>query len=242
MGRATVSAMRIFLAGAGGVIGRRLMPMLAAAGHDVTGTTRSPERGEAIRAAGGTPVVVDVYDRDALIEAVVVARPEVIIHQLTDLTKPSGKPLSEAELRRNARIREEGTANLVAAAHAAGAGRFVAQSVAWLYAPGGEPHGEDDPLEPLTPAAPPLLRGAYSLESQVTTDSAFEGLVLRYGRLYGEGTWDALPPEPPTVHADAAARAASLAVDHGLPGIYNVVDDGGPVDNAKARAELSWAP
>lgn len=234
--------MRIFLAGATGVIGRRLVPLLVAAGHDVAGTTRSPERAEAITRAGGRPMVVDVYDRGALNDAVSAFRPDVVIHQLTDLTTPPGQPLGEAELLRNARIREAGTANLAAAARAAGATRLIAQSIAWLYAPGPEPHRESDPLLPLTSDAPPTLRGIYSLERQVATDPAFEGLVLRYGRLYGEGTWDPVPPEPPTVHVDAAARAAMLAVDHGSPGIYNIVDDGGPVSNAKARAELAWNP
>jgi nucleoside-diphosphate-sugar epimerase len=166
-----------------------------------------------------------------------------VVHQLTDLAGAvAGQPVEEATLRGNARIRTEGTENLVAAALAAGARRVVAQSIAWLYAPGPEPHDERDPLLPLGPTASISLAAVHALERQVLDDPRFDGVVLRYGRLYGDGTWTPLPPEPPTVSVAGAAEAAALAVARGAPGVYNIVDDGGPVANARARHELGWRP
>jgi nucleoside-diphosphate-sugar epimerase len=234
---------RVFVAGASGVIGRQLLPLLVAAGHDVTGMTRRPDRVRAIVEAGAWPWVGDVFDRDGLIAAMVAEDPDVVIHQLTDLATPPGQPIGEAELERNARIREEGTANLVAAAVAAGVGRFIAQSIAWLYAPAAEPHVEEDPLVALDPdGGPPTRRGVHELERQVLRDPRFDGVVLRYGRLYGPGTWTERPAEPPTVHVVAAARAAALAVERGAPGVYNIVEPGGPVSPAKAMRDLGWPP
>jgi hypothetical protein len=137
---------RIFLAGAGGAIGRRLTPLLISAGHAVTGTTRSAEKADDLKAAGIEPVVVDVFDQDALRDAVVRARPDVVIHQLTDLPQVIDPAQLAGWLARNARLRIEGTANLIAAALAAGARRLIAQSIAFSYADGPEPHGESDPL------------------------------------------------------------------------------------------------
>src|SRR3954453_21570157 len=120
--------MRIFLAGATGVIGRRLTPLLVLMGHEVTGTTRSPEKAGQIEASCGRPVVVDVFDKAALTRAVVAARPEIVIHQLTDLPSAPGTPGYEDGQKRNLRLRREGTRNLVDAAMAAGARRLIAQS------------------------------------------------------------------------------------------------------------------
>src|SRR5436305_6668197 len=138
--------MRIFLAGATGAIGRRLVPLLLGAGHDVVGTTRSTSKADALRAAGVEPVVLDVFDAAGLARAVSAARPDIVVHQLTDLP-PGLDPSRMAEgTRRNARMRSEGTQNLVAAALSAGSPRLVAQSIAWMYAPGPEPHlGGDRP-------------------------------------------------------------------------------------------------
>jgi nucleoside-diphosphate-sugar epimerase len=126
---------RIFLAGAAGVIGRRLTPLLRAAGHSVWGTTRSPDKAERLREVDVEPVVVDVFDAEALAKAVLGAKPEIIIHQLTDLSEIRDPATRPAALARNARIRVEGTGNLVAAARQAGARRLIAQSIAWVYAP-----------------------------------------------------------------------------------------------------------
>ena len=234
---------RIFLAGASGAIGRPLTAMLVAAGHEVTGTTRSPDAAARIRAAGARAVIVDVFDGPALEVAVVASRAEVVIYQVTDLALAPGETLSDARLERNALVREAGTQHIVAATAAAGARRLIAQSVAWLYLPGPEPHAEDESIVPPPPATTPRTRQAVlDLERLVTTDRRFEGVVLRYGRLYGPGTWTATPDEPPTVHVDAAARAAALAVDRGEPGIYHIANDGGPVSTDKARRLLGWKP
>lgn len=174
--------MRIFLAGATGVIGSRLLPLLVAAGHDVTGTTRSPERVALIEEAGGSPVVVDVYDVDTLIAAVVAAEPDLVMHQLTDL--PDDPAEIPARAAANSRIRTEGTANLLAAALAAGAARVLAQSIAWT------PPGRGDAVK---------WHEAAVLEAG--------GFVVRYGQLYGPGTYyETEPPAHPRIHVDDAAQ------------------------------------
>lgn len=234
---------RIFLAGASGAIGRPLTALLVAAGHEVTGMSRTAAGAAAIEAAGARAVIADAFDADALTAAVVACRPRVVIHQLTDLAVPSPADLTDTQLERNARLRVEGTRNLVEAAVAGGARRIVAQSIAWLYLPGPEPHTEEESVVPADAAAMTGTRAAViELERRITTDPRFDGLVLRYGRLYGPGTWTATPPEPPTLHVEEAARAALLAAERGGPGIYHIVDDGGPVSNLKARSLLGWVP
>ncbi|MGW2095106.1 NAD-dependent epimerase/dehydratase family protein [Promicromonospora sukumoe] len=174
--------MRIFLAGATGVIGSRLLPLLVAAGHDVAGTTRSPDRAGMIERLGGSPVVVDVYDLDALTVAVADAKPELVMHQLTDL--PDDAEAIPARAAANSRIRTEGTANLLTAARAAGASRVLAQSIAWT------PSGRGD---------------AVARHEAAVLDVG--GVVVRYGQLYGPGTYYATePPSHPRIHVDDAAR------------------------------------
>src|SRR3984885_11276173 len=138
---------RIFLAGASGAIGRRLTPLLHSSGHYVCGSTRLEANTGALRALGADPVVVDVFDASVLSRAVASARPDVVIHQLTDLPKDLNPREMGAAIVRTARIRSEGTRNLVRAAIAAGARRLVAQSIARACAPGAEPHTETDPLD-----------------------------------------------------------------------------------------------
>jgi nucleoside-diphosphate-sugar epimerase len=226
---------RIFLAGASGVIGRRLTPLLLAHGHSVWGTTRSPGNVEFLRKLGARPVVVDVFDATAVLEA----RPEIVIHQLTDLALIQDPAQRSSALVRNARIREEGTRNLVVAARKAGARRLIAQSIAWAYAPGPRPFREDHPLD-LNGEGDRLVsvRGVEALERQVLGASPLEGVVLRYGRLYGPGSGADTPPSPPAVHVDAAAYAALLALDHGQPGAFNVADPNDEVSTDKATAAL----
>jgi nucleoside-diphosphate-sugar epimerase len=234
---------RIFLAGASGAIGRRLVPLLLAARHSVVGSTRSEEKAEDLKAHGVEPVVVDVFDADTLLEFVAWARPDVVIHQLTDL--PQALDLGQLKdwLERNARLRIEGTANLVAAALAAGASRLIAQSIAFSYADGPEPHAETDPLVPGEGDAPGAIsaRGIRALEEAVLTARGIDGIVLRYGRLYGPGTWNT-PNAPTPLHVDAAAHAALLAVTRGSPGIYNIAEEDGAVAIDKARSELGFDP
>jgi nucleoside-diphosphate-sugar epimerase len=230
----------LFLAGASGAIGRRLAPLLVAEGWRVVGTTRSAEKVGMLRALGVEPVVVDVFDAEALTAAVAAVSPRVVVHQLTDLP-PGLDPARMDEARgRNARLRSEGTRNLVAAAVAAGARRMVAQSIAFAYAPGPEPHGEEDPLNVAAEGgAGVTARGVASLEQQVL-GSGLEGVVLRYGALYGPGTgFEAAFGKAP-LHVDAAARAAQLAVSRGAPGVYNIAEDGGAVSSERAKRELGW--
>jgi nucleoside-diphosphate-sugar epimerase len=181
---------RIFLAGASGVIGARLTPLLVEAGHEVAGTTRSEKKAELVRGLGGEPVVVDVYDAEALCVTVVAFSPDLVMHQLTDL--PDDAVQIPARATANARMRDEGTANLIAATRAAGAKRFLAQSIAWV------------------PAGGPASR--ERLESQVLE---FGGVVLRYGQFYGPGTYyeGAPPPDPPRIEVGEAARHTIEALE-----------------------------
>src|SRR6516162_4340392 len=216
--------MKIFLAGAAGAVGRRLVPLLLEAGHDVFGTTRSTTKAHALRAAGVEPVIVDVFDAPALSGAITAARPDVVVHQLTDLP-PGLDPARMAEgTRRNARMRREGTRNLVAGALAAGAPRLVAQSIAWMYAPGPQPHREEDPLDVnATGTRAITANGVATLERLTVGSPPIEGVVLRYGHLYGPGT-GANAAEIPSLHVDAAALAALLAIDKVRSGIYNIAE------------------
>ena len=216
--------MRIFLAGATGAIGRRLVPLLLDAGYYVVGTTRSTTKEDALRSAGVEPVVVDVFDAPALSCAVSAARPDIVIHQLTDLP-PGLDPSRMAEgTRRTDRIRKQGTENLVAAALASGAHRLVAQSIAWMYAPGPQPHSENDPLDIHAQGTRATVAGLVALERLTLSSPPIEGVVLRYGHLYGPGTGADLAGEAPSLHVDAAASAALLAIEKARPGIYNIAE------------------
>lgn len=232
--------MRIFVAGAAGAIGRQLVPMLVEAGHHVTGTTRSEGRAAWLEGAGAEPVVVDAYDADAVRTAVLDARPEVMIHQLTDLALGFGPD----EVARTGRLREVGTRNLVDAAVDAGTRRLVAQSGAWLYADGPLPHDESHPLRtPTSDPADASLRGVVELERLVTQTRGLDGVVIRYGFFYGPNTaWEADTAPAPRVSVRAAAHATLLAVERGPAGIYNVVDDDEAVSNRRARDVLGWRP
>jgi len=232
--------LKIFLAGAGGAIGRRLTPLLRAAGHDVIGTTRSADKAAAVAALGAVPVVVDVFDAAELARAVQAAAPHVVMHQLTDLPHAPGTPGYEAGLERNARLRIEGTRNLVAAAKAAGVTRLIAQSIAFVYAPGDGARVETDPLDlGAAGVRKRTVDGVVALED--ATLQMPEGIVLRYGLLYGPGTWFELEKRgKPALHVDAAAHAALLAVSKGKPGIYNIAEDDGAISSEKAKREFGF--
>lgn len=230
--------MRVFVAGAAGAIGRQLVPMLIADGHEVHGTTRSPERAAWLRSVGATPVALDALDAGAVRDAVAAASPEVVIHELTDLSR-GFRPEDLAATRR---LREDATRLLVDAMLAAGVRRLVAQSGAWLYAPGPIPHTEDDPL--LDPDAPGAraLPGIVAVERAALATPGVDGTILRYGFFYGPGAQTPERDDRPAVHVVAAARATALAVASDARGIFNIVDDGEDVSNGRARSGLGWDP
>ncbi|HKS86622.1 MAG TPA: NAD(P)-dependent oxidoreductase [Pseudolabrys sp.] len=232
--------MKIFLAGAGGAIGRRLTPLLRRAGHDVAGTTRSKDKAAAIAALGAEPVVVDVFDEGALAAAVKTAAPQLIMHQLTDLPFAPGTPRYEEGLDRNARLRVEGTRNLVDAAKAAGVRRMITQSIGFVYAAGEGTRTEADPLDVAAGGARKrTVDGVIALEE--ATLELPEGIVLRYGFLYGPGTWfEDGKRAKPSLHVDAAAQAAVLAVSKGKHGIYNIAEDDGAISSEKAKRDFGF--
>ncbi len=232
---------RVFIAGAGGAIGRPLCRQLVADGWTVIGTARSPDKAAMLRAIGVEPVIVDVFDAAALLDSVRRAQPQIVIHQLTDLPPVRDPALMSEATAKNARLREVGTRNLVAAAVAAGAQRMVAQSLAFAYAPGPLPYREDALLNLDDPQGGTTARGVASLERQVLA-APLEGIVLRYGRLYGPGTWFDRSHGAAPLHVDAAADAARRALTRGSTGVYNIAEDDGTVSIAKAAAALDWDP
>jgi nucleoside-diphosphate-sugar epimerase len=233
--------MRVFLAGAGGAIGRRLTPLLVKMGHTVVGTTRSADKAGAIRSMGAEPVVVDVFDAEALKQAVVAARPDAVIHQLTDLAFAPGTPQYEEALARNARIRIEGTPNLAAAARAAGVRRLIAQSIAFIYPSGPGARVETDPMAPAEGAMARTIPAVRALEEAVL--ALPEGIVLRYAYFYGPGTWSPDGPgRRPCVHVDAAAQVAANALTRGAPGLYNIGEDDPSLSSENAKRLLGFDP
>ena len=246
--------MKVFVAGASGAVGRPTVRRLVEAGHEVVGMTRSEERAGEIRAAGAEAVVCDVFDSEALQQAVVAVRPEAVLHALTAL--PSRfKPKADYLAATN-RVREEGTRNLVAAAKAAGARRIVAESVAFFYEPEGD--WVKDEEAPLFRDPPGRFAAAcdalVALEREVLEAEGLEGIVLRFGWFYGPGTYydrggtlaeETLKRRNPIVgdgagrfsfvHIEDAADAYLAALDHGGSGVYNVVDD-------EPAQQREWVP
>jgi nucleoside-diphosphate-sugar epimerase len=234
---------RIFLAGATGAIGSALIPLLREAGYEVHGSTRQPERAAALEARGVKPVLVDVFDAQALKAALVRIAPHGVIHQLTDLPRGLDPARMAEATARNARVRTEGTRNLVEAARAAGAVRMVAQSIAWAYAPGPKPHAEAQPLDTEAEGARRIsVGGVVALEQAVLQAPGIAGTVLRYGQLYGPGTGADEPKGASPVHVEAAAWAALLAWRHSAGGVFNIAEDNPEVDSGKARRLLGWTP
>jgi nucleoside-diphosphate-sugar epimerase len=234
---------RVFVAGATGAIGRVLCRLLLTDGWHVVGTTRRPEAADHLKALGVEPAVVDVFDAEALRTAVLGAQPIAVIHQLTDLPKQLDAADLHKALARNAILREVGTKNLVDACVGAGVNHVIAQSIAFAYAPGPQPLTEEAPLHlnASDPVAARTARAVQALESFVLA-GPFRGVVLRYGRLYGPGTWASAPTAAGPVHVDAAADAARLALLRGDAGIYNVAEPDGTVSVTKAVGQLGWSP
>jgi Leucine carboxyl methyltransferase len=167
-------------------------------------------------------------------------RPDIVIHQLTDLPSAPGTPGYPAAQEANRRLRIEGTRNLIQAAGVAGVRRAIAQSIAFVYAPGESARTENDSLDLTAEGVRQLtVQGIVALEHETLHTPGIEGVVLRYGYLYGPDTWYPTPPKPPSVHVDAAALAALLAVSKGA-GVYNIAEEDGAVSSAKARRELGF--
>ena len=236
--------MKVFVAGAGGVIGRPLVRQLVAAGHEVAGTTSKPENAARLEAAGATPIVCDALDPEAVQAAVRDSAPEVVISQLTRLPREYNP--RKIDYGPTNRARAEGGHNLIEAARAAGVRRFITQSVAFIYAPEGEMI-KDEEARPWTNAPDPFRSGAGSTlehEREATHTPGLEGVVLRYGQFYGPGTYYASDGNIAEqvrrrrfpivgrgegmfsfIHTDDAASATVASLERGAPGIYNIVDD-----------------
>jgi nucleoside-diphosphate-sugar epimerase len=240
--------MKVFVAGASGALGRRLVPILAANGHEVVGMTRNPEATRKVRELGAEPVVADGLDRTAVMRAVLGAEPEVVIHEMTGLTGVKSFRKFDDEFALTNRLRTEGLDSLLDAARTAGARRFIAQSFGnWNYErTGGSVKTEDDPLDPSPPSRMSRTLAAIRyLESAVTQSDDIEGIALRYGNFYGPGSAQFAEQGSIVnqvrkrrlpiigdgagvwsfIHYDDAAAATMLAMDHGAPGVYNVADD-----------------
>ena len=241
--------MKVFVAGATGAIGKQLVPMLVEGGHEATGMTRTAAKTDLIRSLGARPAVADALDPEAVAQAVAESEPEVVIHELTAIDLSSFSRSIDKQFAETNRLRTEGLDHLLAAAKAAGARRFIAQSFAgWPYKRvGGPVKSEEDPLDDNPPKpVRESLAAIRHLEGAVTQAEGIEGIALRYGGFYGPGTSLALdPPGEQTqmvrrrrfpivgngagvwslVHIRDAAAATFAAIDQGEPGVYNVVDD-----------------
>jgi 2-alkyl-3-oxoalkanoate reductase len=233
------NTMRVFVAGASGAIGTRLVPQLVERGHQVVGTSRSADKAEQIRALGADPVALDLLDPAAVRRVVLEAAPDAIVHQATALAELSFSRDFDRTFAETNRLRTEGTDALLAAAREAGVERFVAQSFASFRTAreGGPVKTEDDPLDPAPPAKAKQSFAAMAYLEQAVTE--FGGIALRYGVFYGAANDGLIEPvrkrQYPIIgdgagvaswiHLDDAAAATVLALEHDGPGIYNVVDD-----------------
>jgi len=234
--------MRVFVAGAGGAVGKRLVPMLVARGHLVTGTTSRPESAEQIRRLGAEPIVVDGLDAVGIGQAVAGAEPDAIIHEMTALSgTPDFKHFDRWFAVTN-RLRTEGTENLLAAATGSGVKRFVAQSfTGWSNSREGSwIKTEDDPLDPHPLKEQTETLAAIRFLEHAVLEAPLEGIVVRYGGLYGPGSSEKLVEilnrrmfpvigngtgMVSSTHIDDAAGGTLAALERGRRGIYNIVDD-----------------
>ncbi|RSZ39626.1 MULTISPECIES: NAD(P)-dependent oxidoreductase [unclassified Variovorax] len=232
---------KVFLAGAAGAVGTALVPMLIEAGYTVYGSTRRADRAGVLEAQGVHPVVVDVFDAAALRAALVRIAPWGVVHQLTDLPKDLDPARMAEAAVLNARVRTEGTRNLVAAAQAAGVRKLVAQSIVWAYAPGPRPFTEEQPLDTEAEGVRRTsVGGVVALEQSVMTAQGMTATVLRYGQIYGPNTSTEAPKGPSPLHVEAAARAALLALQCSTGGIFNIAEDGAEASSEKAKRVLGW--
>jgi nucleoside-diphosphate-sugar epimerase len=233
---------RVFLAGATGAIGAPLTQLLLQRDYRIVAMTRSASRAEALRGDRVTPVVADALIADDVLRVIADAEPDVIVHQLTDLPGNLDPSQMEAAIKRNANIRTVGTANLVDAAVRAGVRHVVAQSIAWAYRPGAEPHREEDPLDSDAVGTRAIsVGGVIALENAVLRTPGIDGCVLRYGQIYGPGTGsDDSSGKTIPLHVEAAAWAALLAVEKRASGLFNVAEENSQVSSEKAHRDLGW--
>ncbi|NUT77266.1 NAD(P)-dependent oxidoreductase [Pseudomonas sp. C1C7] len=233
----------IFVAGATGVIGSVLVKLLLQAGYRVYGSTRREEQAQRLRSLGVSPVVVDVFDAQALEAQLLRIKPDCVVHQLTDLPRGLDPTQMAEAIARNARLRDQGTANLMAAARASGCERVVAQSIAWAYAEGPMPYAEEAALDLQAQGLRAIsVGGVAALEHRVLNTPSVEGTVLRYGQLYGPGTGTDQPSGTSPLHVEAAAWAALLALRLHANGVFNIAEDNPQVSTEKARRMLGWTP
>lgn len=233
----------VFVAGGLGVMGRPTVKLLLRRGFRVAATTRHPERARDIIALGAVPVVADAFRPEGLREWVRAVRPEVVVHHLTDLPPGlDGARMAEG-IERNARIRREGTANLVRACIDGGVSHVVAQGIAWAYAPTPGPADESFPLDDQAQGLrATTVAGVRALEQSVLGTPQIDGCVLRFGRVFGPGTGQDRAVADPAVHVEAAAWACALAIERHAIGAINVAEEGGRVRIDKARRQLGWEP
>jgi 2-alkyl-3-oxoalkanoate reductase len=231
--------MRVFVTGASGAIGTRLVPQLIEAGHEVTGTYNSPASAERLRTLGGNPVMVDLIDARAVRKAVLESEPEAIVHEATALANARWGRNVDKTMAKTNELRTKGTDALLAVAREAGVRRFVAQSALWyrFAREGGAIKTEDDPLDPTPPANTQQTVAAMNYLEQAV--SGFGGIALRYGGLYGTANDELVESvrkrQFPIVgdgggifsfiHLEDAAAATVLALGHEGPAIYNIADD-----------------
>jgi len=237
--------MKVFIAGATGAIGKPLVKLLIERGYQVFGMTRSQEKSEELKSLGAEPIVADALDSDAVNSAVTRSKPDVVIEQLTSLPQNYTPEEMQAADAMNTRLRVEGGSNLQRAAETAGTELYLVQSAGFFYAPGD---GLADESTPFASGATPFIEGVVNtfsqIENRVLNSSALRGIALRYGMFYGPVTWyenrgsvfelvraQGMPIVGdgrgvwPFVHVDDAAQATVTAMDKGIAGIYNIVDD-----------------
>jgi nucleoside-diphosphate-sugar epimerase len=236
--------MRVFVAGASGVVGRPLCRTLCRAGHDVVALTRSAASGESLRELGAQPVIADIFDEKSVVAVVAAARPEAVIHQLTAIPARTNPRRADVDFAATNRLRTEGTRILLEAASRAGARRFIAQSISFVLAPEGASPAAEEPVWPGEKGFSGLNGAVQELETVVTGATELIGIALRYGAFYGPGTVfakggsfheDVARRKIPVVgagggvfsfvHVEDAAGAAVSALSRGERGVYNVVDD-----------------
>ena len=223
----------VFLAGATGAVGFPLVKLLVQTGrYRVFGCTRDWKKAEILQSLGARPIVVDVYDCDKLKHEMQWVKPEIVIHQLTDLPFGLPKESMEVALPKNARIRDEGTRNLIEAMKSVGSEQFLVQSIGFMYSEGPTPHSEEE------------MSGSGNLRNleEMALSSCEQTKIMRYGRFYGPRTGFDKVELPCRVHVEAAAFACVLLLTQGNWNIYNVCEDSEYASNQRILSDTDWDP